>query len=173
MNTTLLKEGDVINLTAGMSVYSQIPSKFVYTNAKFSDDLTETDLIIDEKYINDVEVDENINNIATRIMNAFGSENADISLEASLNFVNSNIKKPTQEEFSIASGEFLVVKTENAGGGSGGTDYYTDGHRVYCKRLNNGSFDEKGTEVNFYQTGCFTAMIENITPIRQMKMSFK
>lgn len=173
MNTTLLKEGDVINLTAGMRVYATIPSKFVYANAKLSDELTETDLIIDKKYLNDVEVSEDIKNIATKIMNAFGSQSTRISLEASLNFVNSNIKKPTQEEFSIAPGEFLVIKTENTGGGNSGNDYYPDGHRVYCKRLNNGSFDEKGTEINFYQTGSFTAMIENITPIRQMKMSFK
>lgn len=175
MNTTLLKEGDVVNLTSGMRVYAKIPSKFVYTNAKLSssDNLTTTDLIIDEKYVNNGEVNENIKKIATAIVNAFRLECVDISLESSLNFVNSNIKKPSKEFFTIESGEFLVIKTENTGGGNSGNDYYPDGHRVYCKRLNNGFFDEKGTEVNFYQTGGFTAMIENITPIRQMKMSFK
>ena len=51
MNTTLLKEGDVVNLTSGMRVYAKIPSKFVYTNAKLSscDNVTTTDLSIDEK----------------------------------------------------------------------------------------------------------------------------
>lgn len=175
MNTTFLKEGDVINLTAGMRVYATIPSKFVYENAKLGDNskVTNTDLIIDEKYVNNGEVNENIKKIANAIVNAFRLECVDISLEASLNFVNSNIKKPSKEFFTIESGEFLVIKTENTGGGNSANDFYPDGHRVYCKRLNNGSFDEKGTEVNFYQTGSFTAMIKDITPIRQMKMSFK
>jgi hypothetical protein len=63
-------------------------------------------------------------------------------------------------KYKYLKGEYVVVKTKMEGGGTGHGpgDIYPDGHHVFCKRAD-------GQKVNFYQTGCFTAMIEDIEPI--------
>lgn len=65
-------------------------------------------------------------------------------------------------DFSYLKGKYVVVrtKTEGGGGGHGKHDTYPEGHRVYCV-----SIDDKERKINFYQSGCFTAMIEDIEPI--------
>jgi len=56
-------------------------------------------------------------------------------------------------------GEYKVLSVSFGGGGHGGgmngADDYPDGHRVEAK-LRSG----KGPIVSFYQSGCFTAMLE-------------
>jgi hypothetical protein len=56
------------------------------------------------------------------------------------------------------AGEYRVTRTSYGGGGTGmgPHDVFPDGHRVYAKPVN---ADEP--LISFYQTGCFTAMIEN------------
>lgn len=77
------------------------------------------------------------------------------------NFYHTNYKIKLDGKFSYFQGKYIVVKTELTGGGTGHgiNDVYPDGHKVTCESL-----DGKLT-VSFYQTGCFTAMIEDITPI--------
>lgn len=57
-------------------------------------------------------------------------------------------------------GEYIVLSTEygggSVGGGMNGHDDYPDGHRVTAKLAKG-----RGPQVSFYQTGCFTAMLEN------------
>lgn len=76
------------------------------------------------------------------------------------------------------TGSYVVLKTAYEGGGTGmgPHDVYPDGHHVYAKKLkNNGFWDSNGQEIDFYQSGCFTCMIEpkDIGVIKTMKMSFK
>jgi len=61
-------------------------------------------------------------------------------------------------------GEYVVVSTEYCGGGTGmgPHDVFPDGHMVIAKPVNG-----RGTRVSFYQTGCFTAMLENPKIIRK------
>ena len=62
-------------------------------------------------------------------------------------------------ELAYLAGRYAVCRTATDGGGTGSTmsgasDHYPDGHHVYCER-----FDDPEVKVDFYQTGCFTAMI--------------
>ena len=63
-------------------------------------------------------------------------------------------------ELSYLAGEYVVVKTNFDGGGTGHGphDVYPDGHHVFCQRVTD------GIKIDFYQTGCFTAMIKSIKP---------
>jgi spermidine synthase len=57
-------------------------------------------------------------------------------------------------------GEYTVLATEygggSRGGGMNGHDDYPDGHKVTAKPVKG-----RGPKVSFYQTGCFTAMLES------------
>lgn len=63
-------------------------------------------------------------------------------------------------ELGYLAGTYVVYKTANDGGGCGmgPNDVYPDGHHVFAER-------DDGERVDFYQTGAFTAMIEDIQPI--------
>lgn len=56
------------------------------------------------------------------------------------------------------AGRYIVTKTANDGGGTGHGphDVYPDGHHVWCESIGE-SWDTK-IAVDFYQSGCFTAM---------------
>lgn len=64
-------------------------------------------------------------------------------------------------DFSYLAGRYIVTEARTQGGGQGHGphDTYPDGHRVFCVGIGTGQ------KVDFYQTGCFTAMIEDIEPI--------
>lgn len=70
-------------------------------------------------------------------------------------------------EFGFLVGRYIVTHTVVDGGGSGhgANDYYPNGHHVFCKR-------EDGREVDFYQTGCFTAMVREIDPVGKAKLTW-
>lgn len=86
--------------------------------------------------------------------------------------------KTTKNVFdtSIYLGEYVVTNREYGGGGigMGSHDVFPSGWQIFCKKLKNGIWDENGLELNFYQTGSFTAMIKprEIEPIRKMKQKF-
>ena len=65
-------------------------------------------------------------------------------------------------EFEYLCGKYIVYKTTFDGGGTGHgvNDVYPDGHHVFCMKA-----DDENVKVDFYQSGCFTAMIENIEPV--------
>jgi hypothetical protein len=65
---------------------------------------------------------------------------------------------------TIFSGDYIVTKTAYGGGsGPGSRDEFPDGHRVWAKRIYknlNGDRVVSEFEISFYQSGCFTCMIE-------------
>jgi len=65
------------------------------------------------------------------------------------------------EKWQYLSGKYVVYKTANEGGGTGHGpgDLYPDGHHVFCE-----SVIDPSIKVDFYQSGCFTAMIHDIKP---------
>lgn len=70
--------------------------------------------------------------------------------------------------FSELAGLYAVIETAYDGGTSGrwpSPDPYPDGYHVMCQKL------DSDIRVDFYQTGCFTAMIECIEPIGRAKVS--
>jgi hypothetical protein len=72
--------------------------------------------------------------------------------------------------FDYFAGRYVVVKAEVGGGGTGhgSHDVYPDGHHVWCENLDNSAL-----KVDFYQSGCFTAMIEDIKPIGSARIETK
>lgn len=73
---------------------------------------------------------------------------------------------------SFLVGRYAVVKTayDGDGTGMGPQDVYPDGHHVWCKRmLENG---ELGEQIEFYQSGAFTAMIEDIKPVGRIEFKY-
>jgi hypothetical protein len=59
------------------------------------------------------------------------------------------------------TGKWIVYKTTPDGGGTGHGpgDVYPDGHHVFCIRAEQNPINYK-MKIDFYQTGSFTAMIE-------------
>lgn len=169
--------GDVIEIKIGMKVYAKIPEKFVYSNAKLSDKLARTNIRIGETRENKIgvltyaEISKNIQKV---FVHDVGIE---IDVSKINDFVIANIGSYKTETFdtSIFVGEYVVVKANLEGGGTGHgqNDVYPDGWNVICKKLTpEGKYDENGLEVSFYQSGCFTVIHKpnTIIPIRKMKM---
>lgn len=167
-----LQVGDVFKLQKGMTVYAEVPEKFVYSNCKTSDELTSTEVTIGEKYTTDPDIRPLVNKIARGVVKEFSKENIEIKLNKAVEFVKQNVPELKKEHFIINENEFVVIRTAFDGGGTGHGphDVYPDGHHVFCKALKNGKYDKNGIEINFYQSGSFTCMIENIIPIRKMTM---
>lgn len=68
-------------------------------------------------------------------------------------------------------GEYIVTHTTMDGGGVAmGSDVYDDGHHVFCKKIIDEIGNKKSIEIDFYQTGSFTAMITDIKPIGTAKI---
>lgn len=174
-----LKVGDVIELKKGMKVYAEVPSHFIFENRHLSNRLTSHDVeignVFDNTHTLDAQTDRLINKIMGRIHEEFASEELKIVDSAKLaNHVRENIPKQSITKLTIPEGEYVVVNTELDGGGRSHNDVYPDGHRVYCKKLLfDGRYDDKGFEVNFYQSGSFTAMIEpvDLEVVRKLSMS--
>lgn len=62
-------------------------------------------------------------------------------------------------------GRYVVRETAVDGGGTAmNNDVYPNGHHVWCQKLlENGELGEE--KVDFFQSGAFTAMIEDIKPV--------
>ena len=175
-----LKEGDVIEITSGMSVEATIPEKFIYSNRKLSNKTTKKCINVDQIYRTDgKDFDSIIDKLTKSIIDEFEYEGYDVSYDEINSLVLNKVKKPTNDKFVFEAGEFVVTRTKYGGGGTGMGDHdvYPDGHEVFCKRLKDGEFDVDGDEISFYEDGCFTTTVDKkVLPIRTMEMverSFK
>jgi hypothetical protein len=168
-----LQEGNVIKLEKGMKVKGLIPEKFIYDNRKLSNKLSNDAIVIGEVYENDINIQPVVNSIVNGVIDKFSYQGVDVDRDKVVKFVKANVDNQEKETFVLNEGEFVVIKTTFDGGGSGHNDTYPDGHHVFCKALKNGEYDENGVEVEFYQSGSFNCMIEDITPIRNMKKETK
>lgn len=172
-----LKEGDVFHLKNGMKVYAEIPKKFVYENRKLSNETTSHDIVVGKIVENNVDVSNDVKKLAQDIVDKFSFRlGYKLSISDALAYIQSTIKLSKSEIFVIEEGEFVVIRTSYEGGGTGmgPHDVYPDGHRVYCKKLKDGKYDADGIEINFYQSGCFTAIIEpkHLSVIKTMSKGF-
>lgn len=175
MKKDFLTTGDVITIKNGMKVYTKIPEMFVYSNRPTSEKLTSSDVIVGKTYSTKGDITDSIENVAKGVVERFSWEGFEITFEDALDFVKSKAGEAKNKSFKIEEGDFIVVDTSFEGGGTGHGphDVYPDGHRVYCKKLKNGKYDKNGVEVNFYQSGYFTAMITDIKVNSKMVVDFK
>ena len=73
------------------------------------------------------------------------------------------------EEFDYLCGKYIVTRTAYDGGGTGmgSNDVFPNGYHVFCVKA-----DDRTIEVDFYQSGCFTAMIKDIIPIGKARLTW-
>lgn len=73
-------------------------------------------------------------------------------------------------DFDYLCGKYIVYKTVNDGGGTGmgPHDVYPDGYHVFCIKAS-----DKKVKIDFYQSGCFTAMIKDIQPIGKANLEWE
>ena len=170
-----LQKEDVFLLEEGMTVYALIPEKFIYSNRRFSDELTSHNIDVDVLYTNEDVIGRNLKEeaaeITSSIFRLFLNGGHTMTYQACKDFVEEHID--VEEEVNLATykfegGLFKVTNTELEGGGRAMfNDYYPDGWHVHAVRLINGvPSTEKEDIVHFYQSGSFTATIRDIIPIK-------
>lgn len=158
-----LKMGDVIEIKKGMQIYVTIPVKFVCSNT-IGDNLVNTEITVSEaRHYKPLSIKE----IGSKVSGVLAWYGCKADEERLISFIQSeNIGINNEETFdtSIFIGEYLVYKTEMNGGSE--TQGYPDGWCVYARKI-----DNPAVKINFYQSGCFTAVIppDSIKPIRHEK----
>ena len=149
-----LQEGDVVFLKRGMKVHAQIPEKFVHEGCKLSKELTKHVVEVGKYLSMKPDVTRDIEMLANDIVKSFESKlGLKIKAADATVFITSKLPAIKTDSYILDEGEFVVIRTAMEGG-STGHDAYPDGHHVFCKRLNpDGTYNENGTEINFYQSG--------------------
>ena len=71
------------------------------------------------------------------------------------------------KDFDYLCGKYIVYKTVCDGGGvgAGSFDTYPNGHHVFCVKT-----EDANVKVDFYQSGCFTAMIQEVEVIGKAQL---
>lgn len=75
-------------------------------------------------------------------------------------------------------GEYAVIQAGSTGQGSGydgsvdAAVIYPDGYKIICKKLKDGKYDSEGAEITFYQSGCFSVVIQphQIRPVGKISL---
>jgi hypothetical protein len=143
MNLTI---GDVFDLKPGHKVYVRMEERFVYFNRPGSRQIAQATVQVGEKW----------------------AEFTDPRV------VVFSDNPPEVLDTGALVGRYVVTQTALDGGGQATDGAYPNGWHVTAKKLApDGTWDPQGMEVNFYQSGCFTAMIENVSPVGRMEMSFQ
>ena len=160
MSKKLLKEGDVIRLEKGVTVYASLPENLVYRGAPFSEKIVRAKVELGEILCREEQTEEAV---MAQVVDALKKRGSYDAAEAD----SIQVKTAERLVFDTSSlvGEYKVISTTCDGGGTQNGpnargERYPDGHHVFCKKTS-----EPYTEVDFYQTGCFTAMIVDIEPI--------
>lgn len=175
MTTDRLQRGDVIEIKKGMSVYATIPERFVYANRAQSMKPAQTVINVGRvKEAAIIDLGKATKDIQQEIYSHGGiTVSQQQIIELLTNAIDTTL--PTTLDTSEYAGEYVVVNTALTGGGTGmgSHDTYPDGWHVIAKKLKNGEYDNDGLTIEFYQSGCFSAMLPDIEPIRRMQESFK
>jgi hypothetical protein len=175
MATNRLQRGDVIDIEKGMGVYATIPERFAYANRAQSMEPTNHTISVGEIR---KAASINLNSVAKDIQEKISYHGGIlVPLTQITKLLTDAIDTtlPITLDTSEYIGEYVVVNTALTGGGTGmgPHDIYPDGWHVTAKKLKNGEYDNDGLTIEFYQSGCFNAMLPDIKPIRRMQESFK
>jgi hypothetical protein len=171
-----LKVGDIIKIENGDQCYTDIKGKFVYSNS-----------ISNTKSNSLIRVGDVLTCDSSKIKRKIASilQNLDKELEfvvdtkvkdKTLDSVKKLIVNATKEDkfdTNKVKGEYVVIEAKlNGGSKSSG---YPDGWEVTAIKLKNGEYNKNGRKISFYQSGSFTAIIEQpkIIGFMEMEVSFK
>lgn len=156
VEVTFLQRHDVIRLEKGMKVYAEVPSRYFFD--PFSSEKKRREVIIGKKYCRNVPSQDKITSeIYQKIHSIIPVTYGNVE-----EFVKGLRLDMTKDSFdsSIFEGEYEVYCAVSDGGGHTHDGGYPNGWHVFCQKK-----DDPEIEVDFYQTGCFTAMIPEIKPI--------
>lgn len=171
-----LKEGDVIELVPGMKVYANVSEKYIYSNS-IRDKKVHAAVVVGKHYVfTGTALDIIAKDYASDIVNRGKEVDILIPLKEATALVRKYAPVATIDTFVLEPGEYVVTSTSydggSSGGGMSGHDSYPNGHHVFCTKVK-----ERDplliTNIDFYQSGCFSAMVENITPVRKLKLIWK
>lgn len=153
----LLQRGDLIKLEPGMKVYADIPCMF-RGGVFFDTKKDHTDIVIGKVYTCEATSAEKL----TKKVFEKIQWTVPVSLEQVASFIESLDLDLSEKTFdaSVYAGEYAVLYAASNGGGYCHDGNYPNGWHVYCQKM-----DDPSVMVDFYQTGCFTAMIRDILPI--------
>lgn len=158
----LLQRGNIFELKRGMSVYADLPEKFIFANRPFSDEKHNHDIVVGRVYTTS-NYYESVAKIENDVKEAIERPGLKVDKKQIEKFVNGIVPDKQEEQFdtSVFLGKYVVINTESSGSGNGmgQGDHYPDGWKVIAKKLNEDKFDPDGLEISFYQTGAFTAKI--------------
>lgn len=156
VEVTLLQRHDVIRLEKGMKVYAEVQSRYFYD--PFSTETKRHDVIIGKKYNRDVpSLCKIISEIHDKIKSTIPVTYGDV--EKFVEGLNLDMAEDTFDS-SVFEGEYEVYCAVYDGGSPTHDGGYPNGWHVFCQKKDNPEI-----EVDFYQTGCFTAMIPEIKPL--------
>ena len=74
-------------------------------------------------------------------------------------------------DLSYLRGRYVVVHARSQGGGTGhgSHDIYPDGWHIQARKLNkDGSYNPTGVEIEFYQSGAFTVVNEDVPVVGKL-----
>lgn len=163
----LLEIGDVFKLEKGRSVKTNIKEKFIFGNRCCSEKEVLETIYVGLKYNIESPSMDTKKNLAQCMTRLFSSElGFTYNEEEALDYIETLLRRVDFNESiydsNILIGEYVVIGVERK-------DHY-----VRAKKLNNGNFDENGTEIYFYQNESFGAQImpNDLELIKKMKMYF-
>ncbi|WP_373262189.1 hypothetical protein [Hungatella hathewayi] len=162
-----LRIGDVIHLSQGTRVRTNVESKFVHDNIPFSDKKVCGTIEIGHVYLIDVSDKKELlrQELPDSIDYIFSSYGMSVDKEKVKQLVDETILKYKSDYYEYDSkyliGDYVVTEVG-------------DNHHVYCRKLQNGQYDEKGVVIDFYQDRLFSpSIMENEISLEiQMKLCF-
>ena len=151
-----------------MSIYAEIPKKFIYENRYKSDELEKTKITIGEKRI---VILPKVHRKGLKLANGQYRRGINMDLnEVSKILVNQGVEIPDNDIYKLDGIEifdttkFALEYRVYHAGYDGGDGDHPDGWHVYCENVQNP--DEI---IDFYQDGFFTAIIrpDKIRPLNR------
>ena len=86
------------------------------------------------------------------------------------------VRKGHTLDLSYLKGSYVVeyARSEGGGTGHGPHDVYPDGWHIKARKLfDDGTYNPNGEEIDFYQSGAFTCVNENVPVVKTMAVIFK
>ena len=147
----------------------------VFTTAAFNKARRETVMEEGKAAVLDMEKPLHLDTFGNGMVGYYRTEYSNLDPSFSKKYLTS-IDTTDNDELR-ADAEWVVERDETEGGGTGmgPHDVYPDGHHVTARRLNDdGTYNPDGETIQFYQSGCFTGMVEpdKITLVRKMERQF-
>jgi hypothetical protein len=162
----MLQKGDVIELKSGHTVYGKLDKRF----GGYGHDV----ILIGHLYHESVPLKKGDEGYDPDFLKKEYAKQQDPNYKGFKGVVGTPSKIISTFDSSIFAGKYVVLYATYDGGGSqgtpSGTEYYPNGYHVFCQQIVNGKIC--GYEVDFYQSGSFTAMIENIKPVDKVELEY-